>query len=90
MDCYVYYKAKEEDEQRVIDSFHHLRLLLTNHGLTPILQRRPKSKDQVHTWMEVYRGISSNFETVLEGAIRQSELTEFIIGSRHAEYFITV
>lgn len=90
MDCYVYYKAKVEYEREIITCFQRLCSLLENHGITPRLQRRPESKDSLHTWMEIYSEVPSNFDAIIESNVIESGLMEFVIGARHAERFIRV
>lgn len=90
MDCYVYYKAKTVNEKNVIEAFQRLHLRLESVGLTPMLQRRPESKDEVHTWMEIYHNIPTDLCNLIDVPLRDSGLLELTIGSRHMEYFIPV
>ncbi|MBC3879989.1 DUF4936 family protein [Undibacterium sp. LX40W] len=90
MDCYVYYKAKVEHEQEVIGCFQRLRSSLERKGISPILQRRPESKDLMYTWMEIYHDIPSNFETIIEAGVAESGVMTFVVGTRHAEHFVRV
>lgn len=93
MDCYVYYKAKTADEKNVTEAFKRFRSTLESLGSveqTPSLQRRPESKDEAHTWMEIYRDIPTDFCKLIEGPLHDSGLLELTLGSRHMEYFIPV
>ncbi len=93
MDCYVYYKAKTADEKNVVEAFQRLRLTfesLGSAGLAPSLQRRPESKEEAHTWMEIYHDIPTDFCKLIEGPLHNSGLLELTLGSRHMEYFIPV
>lgn len=90
MDCYVYYKAKVEHEREIIACFQRLCSLLEKHGIAPLLQRRPESKDLLHTWMEIYSEVPSNFDAIIGSSVVESGLMDFVIGTRHSERFIRV
>lgn len=90
MDCYVYYKANVEHEREIIACFQRLCSLLEKHGIAPLLQRRPESKDLLHTWMEIYSEVPSNFDAIIGSSVVESGLMDFVIGTRHSERFIRV
>ncbi len=90
MDCYVYYKASVSDEQEIIACFQRLRHSLEKLGLAPVLQRRPESKNSMHTWMETYTEIPNDFDVIIGSCVIASGLMNFVIGDRHAERFIRI
>jgi hypothetical protein len=90
MDCYVYYKADVRHDQELIACFHQLQKSLEQFGIAPLLQRRPETKDSMHTWMEVYTDIPSDFTSIMESLLTASGLIKFIVGERHTEHFIRV
>lgn len=89
MDCYIYYKSKQE---HAIDIRHCVELLRTDlrdkmlHQVQ--LQRRPASTNGLITWMEIYREVPEDFESILTMAVSQCGIQTFIQGERRLEYFI--
>ncbi|MFZ6722837.1 DUF4936 family protein [Undibacterium sp. Ji49W] len=91
MDCYIYFKTMSSQETEVILQEQllqdHMRQQSGNaHGL----QRRPSAQDGLHTWMEVHRQVSPDFEQQLAQAYAQTRLSELLQGERHMEYFMDV
>jgi hypothetical protein len=62
--------------------------LAKDYSVLSELKRRPQEKDNRHTWMEVYRNIPENFDTILERAVIQAGLKTLIDGERHIEHFL--
>lgn len=90
MDCYVYYKAAQEHELRIVQQVKMMREYLStklNIDLHANLQRRPEAENGVVTWMEIYRNVPHAFELALAEIIKQTEIMSLIQGQRHAEYF---
>ena len=91
MNCYVYFKAKVENENAIMHAEHvlhsHLQL---KYRLDMSLQRRPEPENALHTWMEVYKDIPANFEEVLANAVQQTTLSDLQYSERHVEYFLNV
>lgn len=88
MDCYIYYRAPAALQREVLQQATLLQAGLAAAGLAAELKRRPQAKDDVHTWMEVYKDIPADFGTMLEQALQQTTLTALIQGERHFEYFV--
>ena len=96
MDCYIYYKAKEEDAKQIQVCAKQLQDLVienlsSRNDLTitpPKLQRRPEASNGVHTWMEIYRDVPVQFEQIIRHAAIASGIIDLLIGERRLEYFI--
>lgn len=96
MDCYIYYKAREEDAQQIQICVARLYAYVLENlpasselaTTASQLQRRPAASNGVHTWMEIYRHIPTTFEQVVQDAVVASGITEYLIGERRLEYFI--
>jgi len=89
MDLYIYYRVRTTDA----DAFRAKVVamqdnLAREYGISAALKRRPAAQDGMHTWMEVYLGVSENFETKLEQAVAANRLSSLIDGNRHMEQFL--
>ncbi len=90
MDCYIYYKSATQNSEKILACFVQLRQYMSSQLANPIcLQQRPVSGELI-TWMEIYRDIPPDFETILANALTQSSMQEWLIGERRMEYFIDV
>lgn len=90
MDCYIYYKSTTQHSEHVLACVAQLRRHLASQLVNPLrLQQRPVN-GEIITWMEIYRDIPSDFETILANALRQNSMRDLIIGERRMEYFIDV
>ncbi len=90
MDCYVYYKAAQEHELKIVRQAKIIREYLNTRmkiDLHSNLQRRPETENGVVTWMEIYRDVPNAFATALAEVVNQTEIMSLILGQRHAEYF---
>jgi hypothetical protein len=88
-DLYIYYRVRCEDAQALQTQVRAVQTSLSQeYGIVTALKRRPGEKDGRHTWMEVYLGVPSDFETILERAVAQAALTTLIDGQRHTELFL--
>jgi len=91
MNCYIYFKASADKEAEVLQQEQLLRKLMHQTDLpSPSLQRRPTVQDGMHTWMEIYHQVTSDFEQRLELAYAQTGLKQLQSGERHMEYFVDV
>lgn len=90
MDCYIYYKSTTQHSEQVLAWVAQLRRHLASQLVVPLrLQQRPVNGDII-TWMEIYRDIPPDFETLLTNALSQFPMQDWIIGERRMEYFIDV
>jgi hypothetical protein len=90
MDCYVYYKAAQEHELKIVQQVKMIQEYLNTRmkvDLHSNLQRRPEAENGVVTWMEIYRDVPHAFATILADVVHQYEIMSLIQGQRHAEYF---
>ena len=86
-DLYVYYQVAESDAP----VFHQaVAIMQKSLGVPASLARRPEVEKGRHTWMEVYPGVSEDFNERLASAVEQAGLSKHIIGGRHLEYFVEV
>ncbi|MFZ6742512.1 DUF4936 family protein [Undibacterium sp. JH2W] len=91
MNCYIYFKAAADKEAEVLQQEQLLQNLMHQaNQQRPGLQRRPTEQDGMHTWMEVYHQVASDFEQRLELAYAQTGLQQLQSGERHMEYFMDV
>lgn len=91
MDCYIYFKTMSSQETEVISEEQLLQTHMQQQtGIAHDLQRRPSAQDGLHTWMEVHRQVSPDFEQQLARAYAQTRLSELLQGERHMEYFMDV
>ncbi|MBI3712695.1 MAG: DUF4936 family protein [Burkholderiales bacterium] len=88
MDCYIYYKSAAHNSKHIVACVAQLREHLVSQLAVPLrLQQRPVS-GEVITWMEIYRDIPPDFETILANALSQIAMQDWLIGERRMEYFI--
>ncbi|MFZ6678567.1 DUF4936 family protein [Undibacterium sp. Tian12W] len=91
MNCYIYFKASAGKEAEVLQQERLLQNLMRQENeKSPALQRRPTEQDGMHTWMEIYHQVTSDFEQRLELAYAQTGLKQLQSGERHMEYFVDV
>ncbi len=90
MDCYIYYKSAAHNSKHILAGVALLRQHLASQIVEPLrLQQRPVS-GEIITWMEIYRDIPLDFETILANALTHTSMQDCIIGERRMEYFIDV
>lgn len=89
MDLYIYYRVPcnraDELQKQVIDM---QAKLAKEFSLITELKRQPDKRDECHTWMEVYRNVPVNFDTILLQAVTQAGIKTLINGGRHLERFL--
>jgi hypothetical protein len=95
VDLYVYYRVRDEDADTLLPQVRALQAELAGaHGVAPQLKRRPASADGVHTWMEIYPGVSADradaFTHALADAVALSGLPPLLVGPRHIEVFTDI
>jgi len=91
MNCYIYFKASAGKEAEILQQERVLQdLMRQENEKSPVLQRRPIKQDGMHTWMEIYYQVTSDFEQRLELAYAQTGLQQLQSGERHMEYFVDV
>ncbi len=89
MDYYIYYKSKEEHTEQILTGVKQVKNLLASDMHSPVqLQRRPMAQDGLITWMEIYREVPENFGVLIDAAVAQTDLQNWIVGTRHNEYFL--
>jgi hypothetical protein len=88
MDCYIYYRVPVALQSEALEQAGLLQAGLAKAGLAGELKRRPQASNDLHTWMEVYKDIPPNFDTMLQQALQQTSLPSLIQGDRHFEYFV--
>lgn len=90
-DWYVYYRVRIEHagllQSRVVAMQSRLQLAL---GIQCSLKKRHQTRDEHHTWMEVYLAVPDNFEPILAQEVLSAKLEELIDGDRHTEHFLDV
>lgn len=90
MDCYIYYKSAAHNRKHILACVAQLRQHLASQFTQALrLQQRPVSAEVI-TWMEIYRDIPPDFETILANALSQFSMQDWLIGERRMEYFIDV
>lgn len=89
MDCYIYYRSREEHAQEVLEGVRQLKNFLAPELRQSVkLQRRPLAKDGLITWMEIYCKVPENFDMIISAAVAQTDLKSWIVGERFLEYFL--
>jgi hypothetical protein len=89
MDLYIYYHVPCERADELQKQVLNMQTKLAKEfSLITELKRRPDKRDECHTWMEVYRNIPENFDTIVQQAVTQAGLTTLINGERHLEHFL--
>lgn len=85
---YIYYRSTVENAAAVMNAFGQLQRALPDRlGLHSELLQRPQQTDGKITWMECYRGVTSEFADALEMALAATSLPALIEGIRHCEVF---
>ena len=88
VDFYVYYKVRSADAARLAPLVHAMgRRLAQDAGVQVQLKRRPEDKDGLQTWMEVYPGVSDEFDTTLARAVGDAGIGALLAGPRRLEIF---
>jgi hypothetical protein len=88
VDFYVYYKVRSEDAARLAPLVHAMgRRLAQDAGVQVQLKRRPEDKDGLQTWMEVYPGVSDDFDATLARAVGDAGIDGLLAGPRRLEIF---
>jgi tartrate dehydratase beta subunit/fumarate hydratase class I family protein len=91
MDLYIYYKVKDADAASLQAAVVSMQAALgQRHGVVGRLKRRPDTKDGVQTWMEVYESTPEGFAAMLDSAVHEAGVLEWIAGLRHTEVFLDV
>lgn len=85
IDLYVYYKVREQDAAALAPRVRAMQAAL---AVPHQLKRRPRGKDGLQTWMEVYPGAADGFAAVLEQAAAGAGIEALIEGPRRAEIFV--
>jgi hypothetical protein len=92
MDLYVYYKVREADATALAPRVRAMQAALAREGVLVLsrvqLKRRPDSKDDMQTWMEVYPGVAEDFHGKLAQAESRAGLVQLIAGPRRTEVFV--
>jgi hypothetical protein len=84
LDLYVYYKVRAENAARLEPQVRAMQARL---AVPCQLKRRPESKDDLQTWMEVYPATGTGFAQALAAAEREAGLANLIDGPRRIEVF---
>jgi hypothetical protein len=91
MDLYIYYKVKDSDAASLLAAVAPMQAnLARHHGVTGQLKRRPHTKEDMQTWMEVYPSVPEGFAAALHDAVAQAGVDQFTTGLRHTEVFMDV
>jgi hypothetical protein len=91
LDLYIYYQVKDADAAPLQVALAAMQAALAQrHAVTCQLKRRPEARDGLQTWMEVYTATPAGFEQVLDAAVAQARLADWIAGPRHTEIFTDV
>lgn len=92
-ELFIYYRAKVEDAQALSAAVLAAQAKVQSAcpGLQARLLRRPDSRDEHHTWMEIYalapHGIDDTLAQQIEAQLAAA-LAPWIVGPRHAEGFV--
>lgn len=90
-DLYIYYRVPDAQAAGLAPRVRAMQAhLLSAHGVTGQLKRRPGSSDGLQTWMEIYPAANQRFQAALDAAVQQAGLTEQINGQRHTEVFTDI
>ena len=88
VDYYVYYKVRSVDASRLAPLVHAMaRRLELDAGVRVALKRRPEDKDGLQTWMEIYPGVTEDFDKVLARAVGEAGIDALLAGPRRLEIF---
>jgi hypothetical protein len=89
MDLYIYYLVPCDRADELQKQVLNMQTKLAKEfSLITELKRRPDKRDECHTWMEVYRNVPVNFDTILLQAVTQAGIKTLINGERHLERFL--
>jgi hypothetical protein len=89
MDCYIYYRVPCNRANELQEKVLNMQTKIAKKfNLITELKRRPENKGECHTWMEVYRNVPENFDTILQQAVTQAGIKTLINGERHLERFL--
>lgn len=89
MDCYIYYRVSAGQADALQHRVLNMQTKLAKEfSLVGELKRSPEKRDECHTWMEVYRNVPENFDTILAQAVTQAGIKTLINGERHLERFL--
>lgn len=91
MDLYIYYRVRSEDAKALQAQAAAMQHALSaEYGIVTGLKRRPETKDNCQTWMEIYEAVPDGFDAILEAAVAKAGLSALIDGQRHTEHFLDV
>lgn len=91
MNCYIYFKAEEQNEVAILRAETQLQAMIMEHfQCVGTVQIRPESAHGLQTWMEVYHSVPANFATELAPLVTQAGLPGLMHSERHIEYFMDV
>jgi Domain of unknown function (DUF4936) len=89
LDRYVYYRAPVAQAAEVQRRVLAMQQQVTQQtGVRCEVKRRPVAEGALHTWMEVYHGITAGFDEALRQAEQQHALATLIVGARHTDDFL--
>lgn len=89
MDYYVYYRVRAESASDLQAKVLAMQsALLSTHGVSASLKRRPEEKNGEQTWMETYLAAPEDFLPTLDAAAVQAGLASLTSGPRHTEIFV--
>lgn len=89
MNRYIYYRVAADQAlalQQCVQGLQQRVLDLC--GVPGALKRRPGVQDGCHTWMEVYRGLTPEFDACLHQCEQETGLAALISGARHEDDFL--
>jgi hypothetical protein len=89
MDRYVYYRVPVDQASLLQQRVQALQQRVQAQcGVRGELKRRPGEQDGRHTWMEVYRALTPEFEACLRACEQALDLAALIDGPRHVDDFL--
>ncbi len=87
MDLYVYYDVPLPDAESLHGAVVAMQAALSPRPARIRLVKRAQPSPHAETWMEVYEGVTADFERVLDDAAARSGIVERT-GQRHVERFV--
>ena len=87
MNVYVYYDVPLAACADTAAKIRGMQATLTDHAHRIALLRRPEQKPASQTWMEIYEGVSDDFEARLVRAVADHAVDP---GPRHVERFVPI